>query len=181
MINISEFGEIFGSEILSTTGSIAAGIGLSFMYAEFSILPGLLIFLPGFLAMRGSITGSLSARVGSALHMGKIKPKFRLNAFLKANLWATFTLTLIISVTLGIAASFMNYFIFGGAFDYRLVTVAVMAGILSSAIQVPIAIISEIWFFKHKFNPDNIMGPFVTTTGDIVSVLSLFVTLLVVL
>ena len=34
---------------------------------------------------------------------------------------------------------------------------------------------STIFFYKEGMDPENIMGPYVTTIGDIVSMLSLFI------
>jgi cation transporter-like permease len=47
-------------------------------------------------------------------------------------------------------------------------------------LEIPLTIYTTIWLFKHKFDPEDIMGPYVTTLGDIISILSivLVVTLL---
>ena len=76
-------------------------------------------------------------------------------------------------------AYFASGFIFHVS-DVGIILVALIAGILSNIIEVPLTIIVTFWLFRHGHDPNNIMGPYVTTTGDIISILSLLVAVLIV-
>ena len=60
-----DFFEISVSELISVTGGIIAGIFLLGLIDKLSLIPGLLILLPGFLEMHGNISGSLTGRLVS--------------------------------------------------------------------------------------------------------------------
>ena len=99
---IREFEEILGAEFISVTGGVLAGAMLGQMVGELAKHPGILILLPGFLAMRGNIAGSLAARLSAALHLKIIDGKN--DHVTQANVWAASALSLIISAFLGVVA-----------------------------------------------------------------------------
>ena len=174
-----DFDEILTAEMASTAGGLLAGTLLAFITNKIELIPALLIFLPGFLEMRGNISGSLSARLSSALFLGATKPKIRKNRILRGNVAAALFLVLLVSVILGMAAFFMNM-VFFGIFDYRIIYIAFIAGMLSNVIEVPLAVFTTFWLFRHGHDPNNIMGPYITTTGDISSVLSIFIAIVII-
>ena len=57
---MSDFREIVSAEFISITGGLMAGLILSFMLDKIYLVPGLFILIPGFLEMRGSLSGSRS-------------------------------------------------------------------------------------------------------------------------
>ncbi len=69
-----KFKEILFSQIISIIGGLIAGTFLAVHTDQLLLVPGLFILLPGFLEMRGSISGTLSARLSSGLFLGVIKP-----------------------------------------------------------------------------------------------------------
>ena len=174
-----DFDEIVTAEMASTTGGLAAGTLLAFITNQIELIPALLIFLPGFLEMRGNISGSLSARLSSALFLGAARPRVKKNRILKGNVIAAMLLVLVVSVILGSVAFFANW-VFFGIFDYRIIAIALIAGILSNVVEVPVAVLTTFWLFRHGHDPNNIMGPYVTTTGDISSIISVFIAIVII-
>jgi len=174
-----DFDEILTAEMASTAGGLLAGTLLAFITNKIELIPALLIFLPGFLEMRGNISGSLSARLSSALFLGATKPKIRKNRILRGNVAAALFLVLLVSVILGMAAFFMNM-VFFGIFDYRIIYIAFIAGMLSNVIEVPLAVFTTFWLFRHGHDPNNVMGPYVTTTGDISSIIAIFIAIVII-
>lgn len=168
-----DFFEISVSELISVTGGIIAGIFLLGLIDKLSLIPGLLILLPGFLEMHGNIAGSLAGRLSIALYTKKIKPKFKKSRFLTDNILATIFLVIIVSLVLGLVAYLAVYY-FSNINDIRVLYIALFAAILTIILEMPITILSTFWLFRHKYDPDDIMGPYVTTLGDIISILSLF-------
>lgn len=176
-----EFKEIFFSEIISITGGLFAGSMLAVFANKLFLIPGLLILLPGFLEMRGNISGSLAGRLSVDLHLKKLKPdlKFKNNILLKDNIAASSLLVVLVAFILGVVAYSANFFIFNINAP-AIIYIAVIAAVLSNIIEIPLTVISTFWLFKHRYDPDNIMGPYITTTGDIISVLSILIAIMAV-
>ena len=175
----SDFREMLSAELVSVTGGVLAGVLLSFLTGEFTLLPGFLILLPGFLEMRGNISGSLSARLSSGLFVGALKPRGWHGRLVKGNVVASFFLVLIVAFVLSLVALAFGWAAFGFV-ETRIVWVALIAAVLSNAIEIPLTVAATFWLFRHGHDPNNVMGPYVTTTGDIISIVSLAVAFLVV-
>jgi len=176
---ISEnFKEVFTAEIISVTGALVAGSLLVFQVDKLLLLPGLFILIPGFLEMRGSITGSLAARLGEKLHIGLERSER--HKLIIENILAAFTLALVVAVVLGIFAYIVSYFLFGVTL-LSLIYIPILGSVISNLIAVPLTIFATFWFYKHKIDPDNVMGPFATTTGDIIGVASLLLAIIIVI
>src|SRR3989344_4972561 len=169
-----DFKEIFSAEILSTTGGLVAGLLLALYVDKIYLIPGIFILLPGFLEMRGNISGSISARLSSGLFLGALKPKIRKNRILRGNIVASIILVIIISLLLGVIAYLVSFFVFGLSFP-SIILIALLAGILSNIIEIPLTVVTTFWLFKRGHDPNNIIGPYLTTTGDIVSIASLLI------
>ena len=175
-----DFVEIIGAQLIATTFGLIGGIFLTSAADKLYLIPGLLVLIPGFLEMHGNILGSLAARLGTALHTRKISPELKNSPFIKENVFATVSLGIIVGLFLGLLAFLITKMVFG-VVDVKIIFVAVFALILSLVIELPLTLISTFWFFRKGYDPDDVMGPYVTTSGDVISILSLLVALWVVL
>jgi len=173
-----EFEEILFIEFISVTGGVLAGALLVQFLDKIALIPGILILLPGFLAMRGNISGASAARVSVALHLGLLQ-HHKQRAFFHSNNWATFTLGVLASLFLGLVAYGATLFFFQ-QHTPSIILVALIAGVLSNFLMIPLTTRVAVWLFQKGHDPDNIMGPYITTVGDIISVLSLIIALVVV-
>jgi mgtE-like transporter len=138
------------------------------------MIPALLILFPGFMEMRGNISGTLSARLSAGLHVGAFKKEYDKNKIVKGNAVASMVLVILLSLVLGLVAYYVSTEFFGIT-NANIIIVALVAGILSNVIEVPLTIFITFWLFRHGHDPNNIMGPYVTTAGDIISVVSLLI------
>ncbi len=170
----SEVKEIISAEFVSISGAVVAGIVLASMTGKLYLVPGLFILLPGFLEMRGSISGSLASRLSSGLFLDALKPKIKNTKVLRGNVVASIILALVTSLVLGAMAYAVGFYVFGIA-STKIIYVAIIAALLSNAIQIPLTIFTTFWFFRKGHDPNNIMGPYTTTAGDIISILSLYI------
>lgn len=174
------FKEIFSSQIVSQVGGLVAGTIIAGYKDQLILLPGMLILLPGFLEMRGNISGSLASRISSGLFLGVIH-KNKLNSkIVRGNMLASFILSLFVSASLGILAFLFNYFVFD-SHNPKIIILPILAGVLATIIEVPLTLWATFYLFRKKHDPNNIMGPFVTTTGDVTSVVSLLLVMMVIL
>src|SRR3989338_6868860 len=99
-----EFNEILSGQIVSLIGGLIAGTLLAVYTDNLLLIPAMFILIPGFLELRGNISGSLSARLSSGLFLGLVKPRFDNSYLLRGNIIASFLLTLFVSALLGALA-----------------------------------------------------------------------------
>ncbi|MBI2583789.1 MAG: magnesium transporter [Candidatus Aenigmarchaeota archaeon] len=168
-----ELSDIFHSQMLALTLEMFAGIFIAISLDKILLIPGLLILIPGFMEMRGNISGTLSARLSSGLILGRVKPKWHRSKILRGNLIASFALVIADSIILGLAAWLVTLVVFGFS-SMSVIWIALGAGIISNIIQVPLVVHMTFWLFKRGHDPNDIMGPYVTAMGDVFSTLSLF-------
>ncbi len=174
-----DFREILEGEIISVSGGLFAGLLLVSFVNKLALIPGLFILLPGFLEMRGNISGSLASRLSSGLFLGALKPRFHRNRILKGNILGSFLLVVILSLFLGTIAYVVNLWILQ-INSPSIIIVALVAGVLSNLIEIPLTVAMTFWLFRKGHDPNNVMGPYVTTIGDIVSIIALLIGILVV-
>ncbi len=173
------FRELFMSQVVSVIGGLAAGTFLAIYLDKIMIIPGMFILLPGFLEMRGNISGSFASRLSSGLFLGVVDPyKFR-TRIVSWNLIASFILAIFVSLVLGLLAFFFNLVIFGIATP-EIIMIPFIAGIIANGLEIPLALYFTFYFFRKGHDPNNIMGPFITSTGDVTSVLALLIAVAVI-
>lgn len=172
------FKEIFSSQLISIIGGLIAGTIIGIYRDNLLLIPGLLIILPGFLEMRGNISGSLASRISSGLFLKAINPKRIKTRIIKGNITASFLLAIIVSFALGLLGFAFTYFVFH-QFSWNLIFIPLIAGIVANLVEVPITLVATFYLFRKGHDPNNIMGPFVTSTGDITSVIALLIAVII--
>ena len=172
------FKEIFTSQVISILGGLLAGTILALYTNKILYIPGMLVILPGFLAMRGNISGSFASRLSAGLFLGFIKPTLRKTRIVQGNLKASFFLAIFISLVLGILAFLSNYIVWGSS-SIKIILLPLIAWIIANAIEIPLTLIMTFYFFKKGHDPNNIMGPVVTSTGDITSIVALLIAVVI--
>ncbi len=168
------FYDILSSEAISIAGGLLAGLLLALYADKLLLLPGMLILLPGFLEMRGNISGTLASRLSSGLFLKVIKPNKRNTKLVRGNIFASFALAIFVSLLLGVIAFAFNYFVFHTIY-VKLILIPLIAGAIANTVEVAIVLFATFYLFKKGHDPNNIMGPVITTTGDITSVAALLI------
>ncbi|WP_257300945.1 magnesium transporter [Haloarchaeobius sp. FL176] len=153
----------------SVVGGLFAGVVLGGMRSELQQVPGLLVLVPALLATRGNVYGSLGARLATGLHQGLLEPSIDLgNERLRGAIAAAITNGLLVSVFAATAAYVLLGLLGQAAASLpTLVAVSLLAG-LFSGITLTVAVVSVVFVgFRRGQNPDTLVGPIVTTTGDV--------------
>lgn len=171
------FKEIFSAQLFSIAGGLIAGIVLAVYMDKIFIVPGMLIIIPGFMAMRGNISGALASRVTVGLLLGLVKPKKK-GKIVKGNLSASLILAGIVSLLLGIIAFTFNYLVLGILVP-KIILIPLLAGIISTFLLDHITLSATTYIFGKGHDPNNIMGPLITTAGDMTSIISLLIVILI--
>lgn len=168
--------ESFFSEMLSISGGTLAGFFLASgaMQNLLESFPGLLIMVPGFLGLRGNILGAVSARVGTGLHTGLIEPKITLKGDNAINFVVSLLLSTFVNTLIGVLAYFVSVTLGMDAVLWKLMVVGALSGALASMIVGPFTIMLTVLVFRKGIDPDSVMGPLVTSIGDITAVICLF-------
>jgi mgtE-like transporter len=158
--------------------SIAAGQAL---YAKESFLlsvPGIFFLLLPFISCIGDLASTLSARVTTALHQGLLEPKLQRSPILLGDIGTTFSVGLMAFTSLG----FLTYII-STALNWaclelsRLLLVSIVAGILATLALIVMALLFAFGAFKYGWDPDNVISPILTTTGDFIGISFLIIML----
>lgn len=153
----------------SLVGGLLAGVVLGSMRAELRAIPGLLVLVPALLATRGNVYGSLGARVATGLHQGMVEPRIRsaderlaaavtaaIGNGLVASVFAACVAFLVL-VTLGRQVAPLSV----------LAGVALVAGLFSGVALATTVVVVVFAGYRRGYNPDTLVGPLVTTAGDV--------------
>lgn len=160
--------------ILCGFGGLIAGNTLGMMIDLFQNIPGLIVVVPGIIALRGSISTAFGSRLGSAYHLGIIDKDNMWNEELKQNIIGTSVLSFTLSAIIGFLAFFTSYLMGVAPDALKLISIVILAGVISSLILIFLTILIVFLVFKKGWNPDNVTGPTLTTFGDIITTICLF-------
>lgn len=160
---------------ISAVGGLFAGAVLGGMERELRFVPGLLVLVPALLATRGNVYGSLGARLASGLHQGLIDPQLPLSDDrVRTAVMAAISNGILIS---GLAAllGFSLLVLLGRprAPLLDLVGIALVSGLLSGLLLTVAVVAVVVLGYRRGLNPDVLAGPVVTTTGDLIGLLTL--------
>lgn len=167
-------GETFAALFICAIGDLIAGIFLSGMTDTFSVLPGLLVLIPGAIGMRGNIFGALGSRLGSNLHIGTLSPELKKSPVLNQNIISAMILTIIMSIFLAFTAK--GFCILLGFESISIVdftVISVLGGIFSGALLLPATILISIKSYENGWDPDNVTTPLIAASGDLFTIPSI--------
>jgi len=169
--------------LILVLGDAVAGVALGKTTDLFLSIPGILILVPAIQEMRGNISGILSSRLSTALHLGSIHPKLRDNTIeFRDNVLATAVLSVLTPLGVGMIA-FLFSRLFG--FDKNVslgvfVLVSFCAGVLSGLLQTVLTILFAFVTYKRGLDPDTIVFPVLSSVEDMISIFSLIVSVILV-
>lgn len=141
-------------------------------------LPIFLISIPVINSVSGNIGSVLGARLASGLHVGYINSSFRdkeMHQNLVVSLLIGFITYFILAIVIYLVALLVNF-----AEDIALVefvSVLIVTGVLLVSIVSIVSVLTAILSFKKGLDPDDMIAPVVTTVGDIMGIVFLFIIL----
>jgi mgtE-like transporter len=174
-----DFKEILGSEIFSITGGLAVGTMLLYITNRIEMIPGLFILWPGLLDLKGDLSGSVAARISSALHLGTLDLNKKYEKHIVGNLVASFILGIIMGFILGVIA-YLATLVFFKTSNPIIILIGGISTLLGLLFTIPITITFSIMFYLRGNDPNNIVGPFMATIGDIAGGIALILALIIV-
>ncbi|MFB6188009.1 MAG: magnesium transporter [Halobacteriaceae archaeon] len=156
--------------LISAFGGLLAGTILGGMEAQLRLVQGLLVMIPAFLAIRGSVYGSLGSRLSTALHQGLLEPTLSrdprlVNSVIAAQINGfAAVFTYLILLALGRPVSLI-----------KLLVIAFIAGVLAGLALTVVILVVVLVGYRRGMDPDNLVGPAMTTAGDIFGMAALFI------
>ncbi len=159
------------SLVVGLVGFLLSGILLARFTDVLLLVPGLIALLPASNALRGDIYGPLGSRIGTYLHTGLMRPRFKRSRVLDHNLLATTTQSLVMAFLLsGLSWSLLRAVgidVIG--FENLLFVAVISATAAGSLLSLAAFALSSI-AFRRGFDPDNLNAPLITAGGDLLSV-----------
>ncbi len=122
----------------------------------------LLLILPPFQETIGNIGSVLSARLSSFIYLGYIEPGFVPHG---EHFWRDVVSTFILTIIMSSIVAGLAFFY---AFDFRIVWVIFIAGLLAATLLIIISYYLTYFSIKLKIDPDNTVIPIITTLADII-------------
>ncbi len=162
----------FVALLIGVLAASAGGLVLAAADGTLRDLPGLLLLVPGAIALRGNVFGAMGSRLGTAVHAGTFRLGLHSEGVVIQNLTAAAVLTLVLSVVLAIMAK-GTAIVFGISPTMTLadfVVVSVLGGLLAS-VGVGLATMGlAAGSVRFGWDLDNVMAPLVSTLGDLATV-----------
>lgn len=169
--------------LILVLGDAIAGSALGESTDLFVSIPGMLILVPAVTEMRGNISGILTSRLSTALHLGSVQPKLRGNTLeFRDNVLATAVLSVLVPIGVGmIAFLFSRLFGFGKSTSLGVfVLVSFCAGVLAGSFQTVLTILFAFFTYKRGLDPDTMVFPILSALEDIITIVSLIAVVILV-
>ena len=167
----------FVALLIGVLAASAGGLVLASAGDTLRELPGLLLLVPGAIALRGNVLGAMGSRLGTAVHAGTFRLGLRPEGVVGQNLMAATVLTLLLSVVLAVLAR-GTAIVFGISPTMTLadfVVISACGGLLAS-VGVGLATLGlAAGSVRFGWDLDNVMAPLVGTLGDLATVPALVV------
>lgn len=155
----------------SLVGGLLAGVVLGGMRGDFARIDGLLVLVPALLATRGNVYGSLGARLATGLHQGLVSPRIRGAERLSRAVAAALSNGLLASGFAAVAAWLLLSSMGRSVAPLPvLLGIALLAGLLSGIVLSLSVVLVVFAGYRRGYNPDTLVGPIVTTAGDVFGV-----------
>lgn len=159
--------------VLSTLASFVAGLTLGAITGTLEEFPGLFILIPASVGMRGVISGTTGARLGTSIAAGVFEVSW--SGVLRQNAILGSVLTLSSSLYVAALAR-LSAVAFGepSISLLDLVTISVVGGTIGSALVLVATIGLAVVSFRRGYDLDAVGTPVITAVGDMVTLPALF-------
>ncbi|HIK02418.1 TPA: magnesium transporter [archaeon] len=164
---------------VSVTLSAIAGVAMQGNLKKLVELPAVLALIPAFSAQGGNIGSVFASRLSSEMHLGLIKPKFKVAGYAEHEISHTYLLSLFSFPLIG-ALTYAIAVLAGlpvATNPMLLVFVSLVAGAILSTVVVFSTFYLSIKAYRSSIDPDNILIPIVAGMADVLGIVCLFVVL----
>ena len=155
-----------------------AGIAVESRLASFSDYPSLLVLLPGYLAIAGSLGGILTSRLSTKLHLGIASPSRLPERAARGDMLTTAALALPGYLLLALAAqASVGIFDFAGPGFGSLMGITLLGGALVTVLVIAVGYYTTMATVRVGLNPDTYGIPIITSVLDLIGAFVLILVL----
>lgn len=160
----------FAAVVVASVTSLGAGLVLAGMDKRLGEVAGLLVLIPVSIGMRGAIFGAFTARIGTSIHSGLFEVSRDRSGVFFQNIYAATLLTLATAATMGVLARAIAGLLGVETVSvWDFIVIALIGGLLSSAVVLAVAIVLSIQSFQRGWDLDSVGAPLITAIGDVVT------------
>ncbi len=165
----------------SAVTSVVAGLTLASRQDQFTSLPGLLLFVPAAIALRGNVFGPFGSRLSTALQTGTFAWSIKPDSVLGQNVIAALVNSLAAGLALAAVAEVFALTVRSdgatplGVSDFVVVSVA--GGLLASIVVLLTSLGLAVMSVRFDWDLDNVTAPLVTAAGDLITLPALVVSI----
>jgi mgtE-like transporter len=168
-VAVGAYREALPALAASAVGGLLAGLVLGGMRADLGRVDGLLVLIPALLATRGNVYGSLGARIATGLHQGLVEPRVTAgDERLRAAVVAAVANGLLASLFAAVAAYVILTLLAQSPEPLPVLAgIALVSGLLSGIALSTVVVVVVFAGYRRGRDPDTLVGPLVTTAGDV--------------
>ncbi len=171
--NVADARQSLAALAFSALTSVVAGLTLASREDQLRDLPGLLLFVPATIGLRGNVFGPFGSRLSTAIQTGQFAWSWRRDSVLGQNLIAVLVNSLAAGLGLAVAAEILALAIETdgvipiGVSDF--IVVSLIGGLLASAVVLVATLGITVLSVRFDWDLDNVTAPLVTATGDLIT------------
>ncbi len=170
---IGDASQSLGALALSATTSLITGFTLAFFSDTLRDHPGLLLFIPAAIGLRGNVFGPLGSRLSTAMRAGTLTWGWRHDSLLGQNVIGAMASATVAALGLAIIAELVALLLTDDTLDVigisDFVVVSVLGGLLASVVVLAITLGLAVASARFGWDLDNVMAPLVSASGDFVT------------
>ncbi|MDH3683839.1 MAG: magnesium transporter [Acidimicrobiia bacterium] len=162
-----------GALALSATTSLITGFTFAAVTETLRTFPGLLLFIPAAIGLRGNVFGPLGSRLSTAIRAGTFSWSWRIDSLLGQNVLGAMATSLAAAVGLAAIAEFVATWLRDGEGSVigiaDFVVVSVFGGTVASIVVLVITLGLAVASARFGWDLDNVTAPLVSASGDFVT------------
>ena len=156
----------------SAITSVVAGLTLASREAQFASLPGLLLFVPAAIALRGNVFGPFGSRLSTALQTGTFSWSLRADSVLGQNIVAAMINSMAAGLGLAAIAEVFALSVADGGQALGIddfVVISLVGGMIASIVVLVTTLGLTVASVRFDWDLDNVTAPLVTAAGDLIT------------
>lgn len=177
---VGDAGQSLGALAFSATTSLITGLTLAAFTGTLAEYPGLLLFIPAAIGMRGNVFGPLGGRLSTAIRVGTLEWKRRPDSLLGQNIVGAMVSSLVTAVLIAAVAALVASLLTGSGIDVidlaDFMVVSVLGGFMASLVVLAITLGLAVASARFGWDLDNVTAPLVSASGDFVTLPAIVIT-----
>lgn len=158
---------------LSATTSLITGFTFAAATGTLRTFPGLLLFIPAAIGLRGNVFGALGSRLSTSIRAGTFSWNWRVDSLLGQNVLGAMAISLAAAVGLAAVADLVARWLRDGPIAVigiaDFIVVSVFGGTVASVVVLGITLGLAVASVRFGWDLDNVTAPLVSASGDFVT------------